>query len=325
MEDSRRPALSFQGQHACERLSRHAVTTKRLLIRRGRIETPVWREPQSTVDPFSSFFQSRLTLGSGTRGGCGASCPEIRRFWRRRAGSRVVVDAGRINVPGYRPPRLTRLEAALFVADRPLSARRLAHFAAIAEVADVRAAVSELNDCYQAAGTPFRVQRAATGYQLLTLPDFVSWLDKVHERHARLRLSPPAMETLAIVAYRQPILRADVEAIRGVMSGEMLKQLMERGLVRIAGEDESLGRPYLYGTTRQFLEMFGLHSLSDLPGVETRRPQPTADDACENAAAELEEDQSLDDVAEDDEDDWDEEDFDADELLDERDKDAAAA
>jgi segregation and condensation protein B len=88
---------------------------------------------------------------------------------------------------------------------------------------------------------------------------------------------------LAIVAYRQPVTRADIEAVRGVQSGEMLKQLMERGLVRIAGEDQSLGRPYLYGTTRQFLELFGLHELADLPHADQlRRFEPT-DASVDNA------------------------------------------
>jgi segregation and condensation protein B len=124
------------------------------------------------------------------------------------------------------------------------------------------------------------VEQVATGYQLLTQPQYAPWLDRVHARHARLRLSPPALETLALVAYRQPVTRADIEAVRGVQSGEMLKQLMERGLVRIAGEDDSLGRPYLYGTTRQFLELFGLHSLEHLPDADRLRvPAAPADAA----------------------------------------------
>ena len=229
---------------------------------------------------------------------------EIERFWRRRAGP---VDAGDSLIgegPGTRSPRTARLEAALFVADRPVSAGKLAQSAAIAGANEVHQAVQELNDNYDATGSPFRVQRAATGYQLLTLPVYSPWLDKVHQRHARLRLSPPAMETLSIVAYRQPILRADIEAIRGVMAGEMLKQLMERSLIKIVGEDDSLGRPYLYGTTRQFLELFGLHSLADLPEAESRRPQPPA-----TATIDEESNQDLDDE---DEEDWDEEDEDDD-------------
>jgi segregation and condensation protein B len=168
------------------------------------------------------------------------------------------------------------LEAALLVTERPLSARRLAQHAALADAAEVDALIEQLNWAYAHDGSPFRVELVATGYQLLTRPEFAPWLDRVHARHERLKLSPPALETLAIVAYRQPVTRADIEAVRGVQSGEMLKQLMERGLVRIAGEDESLGRPYLYGTTRQFLELFGLPELADLPHGEQLRPAEAA-------------------------------------------------
>jgi segregation and condensation protein B len=93
-----------------------------------------------------------------------------------------------------------------------------------------------------------------------------------------MKLSPPAMETLTVIAYRQPITRADIEAVRGVQCTEMLKQLMDRGLVRIGGEDNSLGRPYLYETTRKFLEVFGLRSLNDLPRADSLR-SPRQQDA----------------------------------------------
>ena len=113
-----------------------------------------------------------------------------------------------------------------------------------------------------------------TGYQLLTRPPFSPWLDKLHQRQNELKLSSPAMETLTIVAYQQPITRADVEAVRGVQCAEMLKQLLERGLVRICGEEDTLGRPYLYDTTKKFLELFGLRSLDDLPMASKLRKKP---------------------------------------------------
>jgi segregation and condensation protein B len=97
------------------------------------------------------------------------------------------------------------------------------------------------------------------------------WLGKLHQRQAELRLTPPALETLAIVAYRQPITRADIEKVRRVNCTDMLKHLMDRSLVRIGGEDDSLGRPFLYETTRQFLELFGLRSLDALPMAESLR------------------------------------------------------
>src|SRR5207237_5142591 len=107
------------------------------------------------------------------------------------------------------------------------------------------------------------------------------WLGRLRRGAAEVRLSPAARETLAVVAYRQPVTRADVEAVRGVQCGEVLRQLMEKGLVRIAGRDDSLGRPVLYGTTKKFLQVFGLKSLRELPHAEQLRPghnHPKADD-----------------------------------------------
>lgn len=223
----------------------------------------------------------------GRRGWNAAASPgaSLRRAWRSRAkslsGAAPEVGAA---VDGRRTPRLARLEAALFVSERPLSARRLAQHAALADPAEVGGLIEQLNAACERDGSPFRVELVATGYQLLTRPEFAPWLDRVHARHERLKLSPPALETLAIVAYRQPVTRADIEAVRGVQSGEMLKQLMERGFVRIAGEEESLGRPYLYGTTRQFLELFGLHELSDLPHANQLRPTGNAGHECDETS-----------------------------------------
>lgn len=176
-----------------------------------------------------------------------------------------------------RTPKMARLEAALLVAEQALSTRKLLQHAKLADVKEVRALIDQLNIAYDERRTAFRIERVATGYQLLTRPKFAPWLDKLHQRQARLKLSAPMMETLSIVAYRQPITRADIEAVRGVQTAEMLKQLMERGLIRIVGEDDSLGRPYLYGTTRQFLESFGLTSLDEMPLAETLRVSRAAD------------------------------------------------
>ncbi len=164
-----------------------------------------------------------------------------------------------------RTPKLARLEAALLVASGALSTKKLTQFAMLADTTEALTLIHQLNVAYDQSRSAFRIERVATGYQLLTRPKFAPWLDRLHQRQTQLKLSTPAMETLAIVAYRQPITRADVEAVRGVASTEMLKQLMERNLVRITGEDDSLGRPYLYGTTRHFLEHFGLRSTADLP------------------------------------------------------------
>ena len=148
------------------------------------------------------------------------------------------------------------------------------HVATLADATEARTLIKKLNEIYDESGTAFRIERVAAGYKLLTRPEFSFWLGKLHHRQAELKLSPSAMETLAIVAYRQPVTRAGIEAIRGVQSTEMLKQLMERGLVRIAGNEDTLGRPFLYGTTRRFLEIFGLQNLDDLPMAERLRLQP---------------------------------------------------
>lgn len=164
-----------------------------------------------------------------------------------------------------RTPKMARLEAVLFVADEAMPIRKLVQLATLADVDEAQDLIDRLNLAYDTTGSTFRIERVATGFRLLTRREFVFWLDKLHQRQAALKLTPPMLETLAIVAYRQPLTRADVELVRGVQSAEMLKQLMERELVRIAGEDDSLGRPYLYETTRKFMELFGLRSLGDLP------------------------------------------------------------
>jgi segregation and condensation protein B len=179
--------------------------------------------------------------------------------------------------PFRRSNKMARLEAALLVAEHALSVRKLLQHAKLADLAEVRTLVEQLNLAYDRSRTAFRIEQVATGYQLLTRPKFAPWLDKLHHRQARLKLSAPMMETLSIVAYRQPITRADVEAVRGVQTSEMLKQLMERGLIKIVGEDDSLGRPYLYGTTRLFLESFGLQSLNDMPLADKLRLRPAAE------------------------------------------------
>jgi segregation and condensation protein B len=149
--------------------------------------------------------------------------------------------------------------------DDPLTPRRLAAVADLPDAAAARAQVQRLQELYDKDGSAFQVVELAGGYQLLTRPEYHAWLLRVRRLHVDLRLSASARETLAIVAYRQPITRAEVEAIRGVQCSDVLRLLMEKGLLRIAGRDESLGRPVLYGTTRKFLQCFGLKSLRDLP------------------------------------------------------------
>ena len=119
------------------------------------------------------------------------------------------------------------------------------------------------------------IERLAGGWQVLTRPEFGPLLARLHRDRQQSRLTPAAMETLAIVSYRQPLIRAEIEAIRGVACGEVLRGLLERRLVKIVGRAEELGRPMLYGTTREFLKVFGLSSLDDLPEVEGLKPGRT--------------------------------------------------
>jgi segregation and condensation protein B len=167
-----------------------------------------------------------------------------------------------------RDASLVLVEAALIAADEPLTLRRLAVAAGLTDPSEVRRNVERLQALYSQDGSAFQVEELAGGYQLLTRSEYHPWLARLRRAGNEMRLSAAARETLAIVAYRQPITRADVEAIRGVQSSDMLHQLMEKGLVRLAGRDESLGRPVLYATTRKFLQMFGLRSLRDLPQAQ---------------------------------------------------------
>jgi segregation and condensation protein B len=188
--------------------------------------------------------------------------------WRHRLADDTPRAAQASADPLARDAALARLEAALLAADEPLPARKLATVADLPDVAAARRLVQQLRELYDQDGTAFQVEELAGGFQLLTRPEYHRWLARLRQRGQEQRLSGAARETLAIIAYRQPITRADVEAIRGVQCGEILRLLMERGLIRITGRDESLGRPQLYGTTKKFLQLYGLKNLHDLPRAE---------------------------------------------------------
>ncbi len=170
--------------------------------------------------------------------------------------------------PLGRDPQLANLEAILLTADEPIQTRRLSQVTGLADAAAARRLIRKLQGLYDRDGTAFQIEELAGGFQLLTRPEYHRWLASLRRGPNELRLTGAARETLAIVAYRQPIMRADIEGIRGVHCGETLRLLMEKGLVRIAGRDDSLGRPVLYGTTKKFLQVFGLRSLKDLPRAE---------------------------------------------------------
>ena len=156
------------------------------------------------------------------------------------------------------------VEALVLGAPEPVSAQKLAEIVPGLETEDARALVAELGREYEEQGRAFEIWEVAGGYQLRTRPEYASYLRLLH-RERPLRLSRAALETLAVVAYRQPVTRAEIEAVRGVEADAVLKSLLDRQLVRIAGHREVPGRPMLYGTTRRFLEVFGLGRLDDLP------------------------------------------------------------
>ena len=166
------------------------------------------------------------------------------------------------------------VEAVLFASDEPLTAARLADIVETG-AKQIREHVENLNEKYNTNGNAFRIDQIAGGYQMMTLPPYNHWLKKLLRVRSDNKLSPAALETLAIIAYKQPIIRADIEAIRGVAAGEMIRNLMYKGLVKIVGRAEVLGRPMLYGTTKKFLEVFGLNTLKDLPKVEELKKPPT--------------------------------------------------
>ena len=166
-----------------------------------------------------------------------------------------------------------RLEAVLMSIDRPMTAGQIAEALGLEASRPVPDAIKRLNDFYDGNGRSFRVEQVAGGYQILTLPKYHDTLAALHRTKSDNKLSPAALETLAIVAYKQPIMRAEVETVRGVSCGEMIRSLMDRHLIKIVGRAEEVGRPMLYGTTKTFLEVFGLANLKDLPSVqELRKP-----------------------------------------------------
>jgi segregation and condensation protein B len=160
------------------------------------------------------------------------------------------------------------IEAILFATDTPLTLPKIVSILGVGSARDVRKHINALNKRYDEGGSAFRVEIIAGGYQMLTRAEYNTWLRRLRQNKQDSRLSQAAMETLAVVAYKQPVVRAEIEAIRGVQSGEMLNRLRELGLVKIVGRAEDVGRPMLYGTTKRFLEVFGLSGLEDLPEVE---------------------------------------------------------
>lgn len=162
--------------------------------------------------------------------------------------------------------RLTQMiEAMLFASDAPLAASDLCRLDERLDEDTVTAVIDELRDGYDREERSFQIYEVAGGFQLLTRPEYAAVLERFDTVPQPAKLSMPALEVLAIVAYRQPIGRVEIDEIRGVQSSAVLRTLQERELIEPVGRSEGLGRPLLYGTTRKFLEHFGFQSLEDLP------------------------------------------------------------
>ena len=229
-------------------------------------------------DSTSRFANSRTSISRfSTLGGAGE--PD------RQSDTGSPADAGHPADPGNEDSvqRRRRTEAVLLFHRGPVPLRKLSQLAGLADATEARTLLRQLNSIYDKTGGAVRVEEVAGGYQLLTRPALAPWLRRFASAPQTVRLSSPAMETLAIVAYRQPILRANIEAIRGVACGEILRQLMQRDLVRICGRSEELGRPYLYGTTKHFLETFGLKDALTLPAMTGAGVQDESEDTCANS------------------------------------------
>lgn len=158
--------------------------------------------------------------------------------------------------------------ALLFASDEPLSVKKVCSILDDVNAEDVRASMERLSDALRGAMPSIVLESVAGGWQLSTNPEYSEFVARLYSGRRKQRLSKAGLETLAIIAYKQPITRADIETVRGVSCGGVITTLMERALIRIVGKAKVLGSPFLYGTTQEFLEYLGVNSLKDLPTLE---------------------------------------------------------
>ena len=179
------------------------------------------------------------------------------------------------------PEPIDVVEALLFASEAPVEAERIQEVLDLPSAGQARELVHMLGERLEGQGRALQILEVGGGYRLVTRPEVAPWLVKLARSRTRSRLSRSALETLAIIAYRQPASRPDIDAVRGVNSEAVLDSLLDRRMVRIAGRKDSPGRPFLYETTRDFLVAFGLRDLADLPKVEGDLvvPEAPADDA----------------------------------------------
>lgn len=164
------------------------------------------------------------------------------------------------------------IECLLFFSDKPLSADKLAEIIEIENLDETKEAVEYLQKEYELRNSGLRVLNIAQGYQICTRSEFSNWVRKLYKAQTTFQLSLPALETLSIIAYKQPLTRGEIEKIRGVDASGVLRTLLEKKLVRISGRKKLPGRPILYGTSQDFLRYFGLKDLSEIPSLEEIKP-----------------------------------------------------
>lgn len=190
------------------------------------------------------------------------------------------------------PTPVEIVEALLFASDTPLEPERLREVLGLPDVATVRALVDELRARYDSSSRGIAISEVGGGFRMVTRSDVAPWLVRLARARTRARLSRPALETLAIVGYKQPVSRPEIDAVRGVNSDGVIENLLERRLIRVAGRKEAPGRPFLYETTKEFLVAFGLRDLADLPKVDGDLvlPDLTAESEPVHAEAQTEQD-----------------------------------
>ncbi len=160
------------------------------------------------------------------------------------------------------------IEAMLFVSDKPLFLSEIKNVLEGPDANEIKEVIAELAGEYETKTSALRIKEIAGGYQIVTDSVLAPWLKKLYKTAGSDRLSGPSLETLAIIAYKQPATKPEIEAIRGVNVDGVLKTLIEKNLVKIMGRRETVGRPIIYGTTQEFLQYFGLNSLEELPRLE---------------------------------------------------------
>jgi segregation and condensation protein B len=182
------------------------------------------------------------------------------------------------------------VEALLFASDTPLEAERIREVLDLPDVHEAGRLIEELRARYEASSQGLQIVEVGGGYRMITRPEVAPWLVRLARARTRTRLSRPALEALAIIAYKQPVSRPEIDAVRGVNSEAVLDNLLERRLIRITGRKEAPGRPYLFETTREFLVAFGLRDIGDLPKVEGELVIPELAAVAEHGEAETQQD-----------------------------------